>query len=398
MNTLFMTASFFKKPVLFLSLIVLFMSSAATDIHAVTSEDLEAINTGVPLYYGDIGDLSGGSGSGGDGSGCYTLDAISVNDTDALAGAIDEYLADTAPASSPFQGLGNLFVSGSQRSDINPFFLVSIAHKESSFGTQGVATNGSSNAFGRTASSDQPHVETNRRWYKYDSFAASLDGEGEEDQPTYMRRVFIEDRDLNSVEEVMNIYAPPSENDTEMYIEQMNGWLNDMIDVAGDSVACGGSWQWPFGGSAGNGTVTSCFGPRSSPGGIGSTNHPGVDIAAGGQGNVLAAASGEVIRAGRAGGAGNLVEISHSDGHAEEGETVTRYMHNSSLHVNVGESVQAGEHIADEGATGSVTGPHLHFEITYGGNAINPLDELTIPDGVSITGSNCSTDNTGGQT
>lgn len=394
-----------KVAVTFVSLIVLVMSNvAAPGVHAILNSDLKAINLGEPVFYGgELGISSSGGGSGGGAGGCYSLDASPVDNPNELAEAINEYVAGKAPANSPLRGLGEEFVTGSQRADINPFFLVAIAQKESSFGTAGVATNGSRNSFGRTATEDQPHVETYqestdkwRLWYKYDSFAASLDGEGEEDQPTYMRRVFVEDKGLSTVEDVMNVYAPSSENDTDMYVEQMNGWIDEMVDKAGDSVACSGSWVWPFSNGAGSGTITSCFGARQSPGGIGSTNHPGVDIAAGGNGHVLAAAAGEVVSAGMAGGAGNMVVIKHQDGHMEEGETVTRYMHNSSIHVQVGETVEPGHHIANEGATGAVTGPHLHFEIKVNGVATDPLLELSIPSGISITGSNCTIPSPGG--
>ena len=55
---------------------------------------------------------------------------------------------------------------------------------------------------------------------------------------------------------------------------------------------------------------------------------------------------------------------------------VTRYGHNSSVLVNVGDKVYKGQHIAESGSTGRSTGPHIHFEIRVNGVAQNPLNYL----------------------
>lgn len=367
---------------------------------ALSPKQRRIIDSGV-FYYNSENDTTFGV-TPGSGSGCYTLNAITINDTRALAQAIDQYIDANAPSGSPLRGLGDSVVSGSVRANINPFFIVTIAQKESSFGTAGVATNGSNNAFGRTATASQPHIETYqavtdqyRKWYAYDSFAASMDGQGEEDQPTYMKRVFMDDRGLSTIDEVMEIYAPPSENDTELYIDQMRNRIDELIELAGDSISCGSGsgWVWPHGSSTGR--ITSCFGQRGAPLAGASTNHRGVDIADGTGTPIYAAAGGEVTYAGSLGSAGLLLKIRHADAESEILET--QYMHNSVLHVGVGDTVEAGQHVADEGATGNVTGAHLHFEIIKSGDKINPLNELTIPDGVTITGSNCDSSNTGGQ-
>lgn len=56
-------------------------------------------------------------------------------------------------------------------------------------------------------------------------------------------------------------------------------------------------------------------------------------------------------------GYGLAVILDHADG------TKTLYAHNSRVHVAKGDKVTAGQRIADAGATGNVTGPHLHFEL-----------------------------------
>ena len=126
-----------------------------------------------------------------------------------------------------------------------------------------------------------------------------------------------------------------------------------------------GSFRWPVSGS-----LTSRFGGRKSPGGIGSTNHKGIDIANRRGTPVYAADGGTVIYAGWMRGYGYLVQISHGNG------VVTYYGHNSSLTVSVGQHVYKGQQIAKMGSTGNSTGNHCHFEIRVNGVAKNPLNYL----------------------
>ena len=126
-----------------------------------------------------------------------------------------------------------------------------------------------------------------------------------------------------------------------------------------------GTFRWPA-----SGRLTSTFGGRSSPGGIGSTNHKGIDIAASRGTPIYAADGGTVIYAGWMGGYGYLVQIDHGNGF------VTYYAHNSSLLVSVGEHVYKGQQIARMGATGAATGSHCHFEVHVNGVARNPLNYL----------------------
>ena len=126
-----------------------------------------------------------------------------------------------------------------------------------------------------------------------------------------------------------------------------------------------GTFRWPI-----SGRITSYFGGRSSPGGIGSTNHQGIDIAGSYGSPVYAADGGTVTYAGWMGGYGYLVQIDHGNGY------VTRYGHNSSLTVSVGDHVYKGQQIARVGSTGNSTGNHCHFEVRYNGIARNPLNYL----------------------
>ena len=127
-----------------------------------------------------------------------------------------------------------------------------------------------------------------------------------------------------------------------------------------------GSFRWPT-----SGRITSYFGGRKSPGGIGSTNHKGIDIAVPRGTPIYAADGGTVTYAGWMSGYGYLVEINHGNGY------VTRYGHNSSLTVSVGQHVYKGQQVARAGSTGNSTGNHCHFEVRYNGVAKNPLNYLS---------------------
>ena len=127
-----------------------------------------------------------------------------------------------------------------------------------------------------------------------------------------------------------------------------------------------GSFRWPT-----SGRISSYFGGRKSPGGIGSTNHKGIDIAAPYGTPVYAADGGIVTYAGWMSGYGYLVRINHNNNGYE-----TYYGHNSSLTVSVGDRVYKGQQIARVGSTGNSTGNHCHFEVRYNGVAKNPLNYL----------------------
>ena len=127
-----------------------------------------------------------------------------------------------------------------------------------------------------------------------------------------------------------------------------------------------GSFRWPT-----SGRITSYFGGRKSPGGIGSTNHKGIDIAVPRGTPIYAADGGTVTYSGWMSGYGYLVQIDHGNGY------VTRYGHNSSLTVSVGQHVYKGQQVARAGSTGNSTGNHCHFEVRYNGVAKNPLNYLS---------------------
>jgi murein DD-endopeptidase MepM/ murein hydrolase activator NlpD len=93
--------------------------------------------------------------------------------------------------------------------------------------------------------------------------------------------------------------------------------------------------------------------------------HEGTDYAAAPGTPVMAAGDGVVLRAGRAGGYGNLVELRHLNG------IITRYGHLRGFARNIrrGIRVEQGQVIGYVGSTGLATGPHLHYEFRVNGVA-----------------------------
>ena len=114
------------------------------------------------------------------------------------------------------------------------------------------------------------------------------------------------------------------------------------------------------------GRITSNFGLRTHPL-LGFTRmHKGLDIGAPYGAPIHAMTDGVVAFAGRTGGYGNFVKLTHGGGLA------SGYGHMSRIAVSSGTRVRAGQVIGYIGSTGMSTGPHLHWEVWKNGAAINP--------------------------
>ena len=137
-----------------------------------------------------------------------------------------------------------------------------------------------------------------------------------------------------------------------------------------DIVGTTGGYEWPC---ASIRWITSMFGGRQSPGGIGSTNHKGVDIGTPMRTPILAAKSGTVTWASWNGGYGECVIIYHGKGNS----TLYGHLDNGAYNVKVGDTVRQGDVIAWSGTTGNSTGPHLHFGIKENDTWVDPLNYLT---------------------
>lgn len=117
--------------------------------------------------------------------------------------------------------------------------------------------------------------------------------------------------------------------------------------------------SWPV-----RGQISSAFGTRYG------RPHEGLDIAADSGRAIRAIESGTVVWSGWRGTYGNTVIINHGQG------VRSLYAHASRLEVSQGEYVKKGQVIARVGSTGHSTGPHLHLEVLYRGNPVDPQNHL----------------------
>ncbi|MEO8577370.1 MAG: M23 family metallopeptidase [Gemmatimonadales bacterium] len=170
---------------------------------------------------------------------------------------------------------------------------------------------------------------------------------------------------------VSSKFTRPLDSATQARIDRENERAREIGRQAHDSPPM---WVQPFLRPRAT-TVTSSFGTGRLFNGTLTTRHLGVDFRG---------ATGEPIRATNRGVvalvdefflAGNVVYIDHGGG------VVTGYFHMTKALVAAGDTVERGQEIGLVGATGRVTGPHLHWTARYGAVTVNPLDLMSIPSG-----------------
>jgi murein DD-endopeptidase MepM/ murein hydrolase activator NlpD len=115
------------------------------------------------------------------------------------------------------------------------------------------------------------------------------------------------------------------------------------------------------------GEPTSIFGTRRIFNGEPRSPHPGLDLRGGTGEPVAAAGPGTIVIAGDFYYSGNLVIVDHGGG------LFTLYAHLSEIRVEEGQSVDQGEIVGLVGATGRVTGPHLHWGAKIGNRPFDPM-------------------------
>lgn len=132
----------------------------------------------------------------------------------------------------------------------------------------------------------------------------------------------------------------------------------------------GGKFCWP---APSYTKISSDYGYRSDPFTGIQKFHNGVDMAAPGGSNILAAYDGTVVSASYSSSMGNYVMIDHGDG------LITIYMHASKVLVSAGQDVSRGDVIALVGSTGRSTGNHLHFTVRNNGEYVSPWNYISKP-------------------
>ena len=124
-------------------------------------------------------------------------------------------------------------------------------------------------------------------------------------------------------------------------------------------------------------SMSSNFGMRVHPVLGGFRMHKGVDLPASTGTPIHATADGVIGKADWFGGYGLCVEIEHG------ANLETRYGHMSRIAVAEGQHVHKGDVIGYVGSTGRSTGPHLHYEVRIGGEAVNPVPYLQVAEAAS---------------
>ncbi|MEJ2635342.1 MAG: M23 family metallopeptidase [Calditrichia bacterium] len=117
-----------------------------------------------------------------------------------------------------------------------------------------------------------------------------------------------------------------------------------------------------------NSRLTDGFGRRRHPIFKRIMPHHGIDLAANRGTPVLATADGYVTFTGKNGGYGLFISINHKYGFE------TKYGHLQKIYVRRGQYVKRGEKIGEVGNTGISTAPHLHYEVHYHGQPVDPVD------------------------
>ncbi|MER5371759.1 peptidoglycan DD-metalloendopeptidase family protein [Streptomyces sp. NPDC002553] len=148
------------------------------------------------------------------------------------------------------------------------------------------------------------------------------------------------------------------ETTTAMAMAAYSGGTGRVTTVSfADEPATGKDWQWPM--KQGSYTVGTPYHKSGRMWSLG--YHTGLDLVAASGTPIYAPADGKVVHAGPGGSYGNMTKLQHTGG------VITLFAHQTSIKVSVGQSVKRGQQIGTVGATGNVTGPHLHWEVLLPG-------------------------------
>jgi len=156
---------------------------------------------------------------------------------------------------------------------------------------------------------------------------------------------------------------------TQPELERLDGVYGG---ASADHLLCGGAFDWPW-----EGTITSYFGTRRQYGDAFRSFHSGIDVDGVDGDPIAAPAAGTVVLAEELQVRGGAVIIDHGLG------VMSGYYHLSRINVEVGDHLERGDVLGLMGATGLVTGSHLHWELRVGNVPVSPVEwverDLTAP-------------------
>lgn len=148
--------------------------------------------------------------------------------------------------------------------------------------------------------------------------------------------------------------------------------VGEIAANAGDMISCVPGIP-PLMTTPGTFRLSSGFGYRVDPVYGGGEAHMGQDFAADYGTPVYATGDGVVEKSEiKFRGYGNEVVVNHGYGYK------TRYAHLRTVETHVGDTIRRGDRIGTVGSTGKSTGPHLHYEVVYMGNRVNPLNYMDV--------------------
>jgi hypothetical protein len=161
------------------------------------------------------------------------------------------------------------------------------------------------------------------------------------------------------------LYVPEETVDSET-IRSEDAVISSVVTQITDERYWEGIFQFP---SSYIDAFPSYFGSRRNYNELGYLwYHTGLDLYGGVGTPVFAPAKGRVVYTGNLNVRGNVIYIDHGWG------VFSGFLHLSAMEVSVGDWVETGQQIGLIGATGRVTGPHLHWEIWVGGVPVDPLE------------------------
>ncbi len=186
----------------------------------------------------------------------------------------------------------------------------------------------------------------------------------EDDEPVMMGDVLYASMTTRGRERALYRFTTPDDGLTDYYDEDGQSMRSFLM-------------RTPIDGAR----ISSTFGPRRHPVLGYNRMHKGTDFAAPTGTPIYAAGNGTVVRASRYGSYGNYVRIRHANGY----ETAYAHLNGYGPGIRSGVRVEQGQVIGYVGATGRVTGAHLHYEVLYNDEQVNP-QTIDLPSGRRLEG------------